>query len=137
MDKINFQNKKLPALNATNLNQLQENIENAIKTNIITGQECPTNEYHNSQRVYVKEIDFGTLPNATTKSISIGLTNYNFIKYEASFSSSFTKIMLPITSPTDANQSVYAAIQGANFVVKTNADYSQYTGFVRIYYTKS
>lgn len=32
MDKINFQNKKLPALNATNLNQLQTNVENAINS---------------------------------------------------------------------------------------------------------
>lgn len=34
MEKINFKNGQAPALNATNLNQLQTNIENAIPTKV-------------------------------------------------------------------------------------------------------
>ena len=51
MDKINFQNKKLPALNATNLNQLQTNVEtainqvNQIKNGNITAKDGITIQY--------------------------------------------------------------------------------------------
>lgn len=34
MEKINFKNGQAPALNATNLNQLQTNVENAIPTKV-------------------------------------------------------------------------------------------------------
>lgn len=34
MEKINFINNQAPALNATNLNQLQTNVENAIPTKV-------------------------------------------------------------------------------------------------------
>lgn len=51
MDKINFQNKKLPAVNATNLNQLQTNVEtainqvNQIKNGNITAKDGITIQY--------------------------------------------------------------------------------------------
>ena len=41
MQKITFVNGQAPALNATNLNQLQENIEDAIDEVITTGTELP------------------------------------------------------------------------------------------------
>ena len=37
MEKINFINNQAPALNATNLNQLQTNIENAINSVVESG----------------------------------------------------------------------------------------------------
>ena len=37
MEKINFKNGQAPALNATNLNQLQTNIENAINSVVESG----------------------------------------------------------------------------------------------------
>lgn len=57
MDKINFQNKKLPAVNATNLNQLQTNVENAINS--------------------IKEVNSSTKEINTSASIN---TNQNFLR---------------------------------------------------------
>ena len=57
MDKINFQNKKLPALNATNLNQLQTNVENAINS--------------------IKEVNSSTKEINTSANIN---TNQNFLR---------------------------------------------------------
>ena len=49
MEKINFVNGQSPYISATNLNNLQDNVENAIseaiKKEITTGQEYATNEY--------------------------------------------------------------------------------------------
>ena len=41
MIKITFVNGQAPALNATNLNQLQTNIENAINGLILSGTSLP------------------------------------------------------------------------------------------------
>lgn len=57
MDKINFQNKKLPAVNGPTLNQLQENVENAINS--------------------IKEVN--SLTKAINSSTSIN-TNQNFLR---------------------------------------------------------
>ena len=52
MEKINFINNQAPALNATNLNQLQTNIENAINSVVESGS--------NSNGDYIKFSD-GTM----------------------------------------------------------------------------
>ncbi len=44
MDKINFVNGQEPALNATNLNKMQDNIENAIKGKILWTNRFPSDE---------------------------------------------------------------------------------------------
>lgn len=41
MIKITFVNGQAPALNATNLNQLQENVEDAIEGLILSGTSLP------------------------------------------------------------------------------------------------
>lgn len=59
MEKINFVNGQSPYISATNLNNLQDNVENAIngiKKEITTGQEYATNEYIDGKRVYEKII---------------------------------------------------------------------------------
>ena len=57
MDKINFQNKKLPAVNATNLNQLQENIDNAKyeKTGGLIDGECIVADI-SSKNIYLTKL---------------------------------------------------------------------------------
>jgi len=43
-------------------------------TNRIDGVPRPTGEYYNGKRVYVVEIDVGSLPNNTTKSVTHNLS---------------------------------------------------------------
>lgn len=106
MEKINFTNGTTPALNATNLNKLQDNVENAIAEQINTQNTTSDSETYscnyingivesgnNTNGYYVKFIDgtlicYGTKGNVTTpandgKSTLITLptsfinTNYN------------------------------------------------------------
>ena len=92
MDKINFQNKKLPALNATNLNQLQTNVENAINS--------------------IKEVNSSTKAISTSASIN---TNQNFLRiYEnydtVTHTTKTGKVKItacgPIRQTTDGNYDV-------------------------------
>lgn len=106
MEKINFLNNSQPALNATNLNKLQDNVENAIAEQINTQNTTSDSETYscnyingivesgnNANGYYVKFIDgtlicYGVVNNITTPAndgistlitlpISFINTNYN------------------------------------------------------------
>ena len=84
MEKINFINQSTPALNATNLNKLQDNVENAIAEQINTQNTTSDSETYscnyingivesgnNANGYYVKFIDgtlicYGVVNNITT-----------------------------------------------------------------------
>lgn len=51
MERINFVNNQAPALNATNLNQMQDNIENAIRTKYMLVTISGTPEIHSNYEV--------------------------------------------------------------------------------------
>lgn len=73
MDKINFQNKKLPALNATNLNQLQENVDKAKyeKTGGLINGECIVADI-SSKNI----LDISLLPTVTYSGVTV-TNNYD------------------------------------------------------------
>lgn len=58
MEKINFKNGQAPALNATNLNQLQTNIENAINSVVESGTNSNGNwiKYSDGTMICTKKI---------------------------------------------------------------------------------
>jgi len=121
-------------LNATNLNNMQKN-------EIVTGTEYATNDWIDGDRVYKKRIDCGTLPNATSKNVSTGLTsaNINIIKFEGSSkATNGTTIPLPHISPANLIYCVSVNLSSSgDIVIETGSDRSLYTtSYVDIYYTK-
>lgn len=107
------------------------------RVDIITGQERPTNEYVDGKRVYVKRIYFGNLPNISEKTVAHGLTNFELENIIATFASYYRKIKLPITSPTSMASNIYIGLDNTNIIIITGSDYSTYSGYVKIYYTKT
>lgn len=90
--------------------------------------------------IYKKTIDFGALPNATTKSVSIGATNVDhYIKFEGvAWTSSGTTINFPMVSPYNVAYQVGAYIDSGNIIVQAGDNKSGYsTCYVTVYYTKS
>lgn len=82
MNKINFTN--LPStttpVNATNLNTLQDNVEEGMNFRLTTGTEKATNEYIDGKQVYRKRISLGTFPNNTNKTVLHYISNPKFIR---------------------------------------------------------
>ena len=107
------------------------------RVDVITGQECPTNEYVDGKRVFVKRINFGNLPNTAEKTVAHGLSNFELEDIIATFKSDYRKIKLPVSSPTSQTSNIYIAIDNTNIVIITGSDYSPYSGYVKIYYTKT
>jgi hypothetical protein len=90
--------------------------------NLVTGSEIATNEYIDGNRVYCKIINFGALPNNTTKNVAHGIANLDLSKvtffYGAcqngssvnsaqALSDSFNLTTTNIVSITGSNRSTY------------------------------
>lgn len=111
-------------------------IDNKLKTNITTGQEVATNEYIDGERVYVKRISTGSLPNATTTSVATGL-NFSEIDIQkvngmATRIKGGEKTSLPIP-----NNGVEVWLSGNNLNINCTINRSDFSGYVNIYYTKN
>lgn len=88
--------------------------------------------------LYAKSYDFGALPNNTAKTLSSGLTGVNVVKIDgiATNASGFTTT---IPHPeTGGNGDVQIDFLSTKEIrIKTNSDYSAFTGYVTLYYTKT
>lgn len=118
-------------------------IENSAKTNIVTGQEVATNEYVDGKQVFVKRIDFGNLPNKSTKNVSTGLENskivvvkplQGFAKYQTG-----SVLTLPACYPLDLAASIWVSYEASKNAISitTGNDRSVSTGYIDLYYTKN
>ena len=116
-----------------------KNIANGNK--ITTGQEVATNEYIDGKRVYRKRINCGNLPNATSKTVSLSLSNVNIIKIEGiakNSSDASNNLPLPYMDPRNLQTCVMLSIiSGYNIALVTAEDKSYYTAYVTVYYTKN
>lgn len=89
--------------------------------------------------IYKKTVDFGALPNATTKTVAHGISNlYRVIKYEciAYNSGSSSNTPVPLVSAVGNNSTI--DINATNIVMSAGVDRSAFDEcYVTLYYTKS
>lgn len=118
-----------------------EPIDNIIDPNSYSTTEKWTGGYWvDGKKIYKKTIDFGALPNATTKSVSIGATNVgHYIKFEGvAWTSTGTTLNFPLVSPYNVTYQVGAYIDNGSIVVQAGDNKSGYsTCYVTVCYTKT
>lgn len=141
MTKITFVNGTTPAVNATNLNQMQTNIENAIisSNNMLnyTTTEQIIGKWTNGSNLYRKVISFGTLPNNTTKSVAHNIQNLKRIVKLEGFAGS-NQNLGGITLPHATSSPVALYADDAKVTVLTTNDKTAYTEtYIYVYYTKN
>lgn len=128
----------IPTLNAS----LSELIGNKIdKYNVNVSNEVLTGETLASRPIYMRLVDIGVLPNNTTKTINTGITNAYYFWIDPTYSmvtSGGAAYPLPYVDPTNIANSITARLiaNGQQVVVTTRANWSTYTGFVAVRYTK-
>lgn len=107
MEKIEFTNNGQPAINDTNLNLMQTNIEEAIENRIITSQEYATDEYIDGNRIYRKRI-LATWGSSSSFTIPCGLSSITHtpIEFSAFLRSGTTKNLFDINTPRAYNTEV-------------------------------
>ena len=95
------------------------------------------------RQTYNKTINFGALPNNTTKSVSHGIsvnTGYTFTRIygTATNTTALTAIPLPYVDPGTLANGILLSVDGTNVNVKTAANYSAYNvTYIVLEYIKS
>ena len=115
-------------------------IKNTVK--ITTGQEFKTGRIISGKEEYGKRIDFGALPNNTSKTVSHGInfSKASFISMQCDFQNtngykiSFQNYGI---DPTSESNSIIAFVGNTTVGIRTSSNMSTYTGFVTIYYIKT
>lgn len=100
-----------------------------------------TGQYLNSAPIYQKMINIGVLPNNTTKSVSTGISNANYIWIDTENSFAFSggaSYPIPYVDPKAVANSIGVRITGygASIIVSTGTNWSSYAGIVTLKYTK-
>ena len=107
-----------------------------IYQNIVTGTPFETGRTIDGKIEYGKRINFGSLPNATSKSVALGITNFELTDMKIKISDGYTQIMLPFVTTT-ASSTISSKIDGNNLTITTYSDRSQFTAVATVYYLKS
>ena len=90
--------------------------------------------------IYKKTINFGALPNATTKAVAHGISGISHIidMKGVAWNSSGTTIVLPYAHPQGVQYQVSWHVDNTNINIITGDNKSGYSScYVTIYYTKS
>lgn len=88
--------------------------------------------------IYKKTIDFGALPNATSKSVAHGISNLSLVVAISGVghASSGQNIPLPNAS-SSSSFSVEVNANATNVTISCGTDRSGYSGYVTLYYIKT
>lgn len=109
---------------------------------LTTAKETLTGEYFAGKPVYAKIIDIGTMPNNTTKTISTGIKGAGYFWIDPSNSmvrNGGASYPIPYVDPNQVLSGIAVRIYngGETLAVWTKTNWSGYSAFVTIKYTKS
>lgn len=113
-----------------------------INSNLISVSKYSTTEqkigtWINGKPLYRKVVNLGNLPNATSKSVSHGLTiaNVNIVHFYGIAKYGNIYLNLPHCSVNNTNDSMF--IDGNNILIQCVENRSAFTGYCIIEYTKT
>lgn len=148
LKRIGWENKpskKTPA-NASNFIKMENNTQEAVteleellKTKIITGKEVGTNEYIDDKQVYCKRIDCGNLPTEDSiKEIDTGIdvSTINVIRIEGTATNNINEVIPLNTHFNNFLQVGMILNSNGKLRIRSNDNRSEYHGYANIYYTK-
>ena len=90
--------------------------------------------------IYRKVIDFGALPNTTTKTVAYNITNLDkFVRIEGYGLNPNSQALMPLpyAAPTDASLNVRLIVASNTVDIQTGSDRTDYNGYIILEYTKT
>lgn len=108
----------------------------------LTGSETTNERFLAGADIYRKFISFGALPNKTSKTISTGITDANYIWIDVGNSLVFNggaAYPLPYVDPSDNANSITVRVTGNGqyITIQTGANWSSYSAYISLKYTKT
>lgn len=106
--------------------------------NYSTSEEVCAGTWVDGKTIYRKTIDFGALPNNTSKSVAHGISNLDYVvKMEGIATDGDRAFPLPSAYPPDSGSDIRIIRSGDSIVIHTGMDRSSFTAYVTMYYTKN
>lgn len=128
----------LSGLTATDVQSAIDELASAPSGVIYSTTEHVVGEWIDGSTLYEKTIDISNLPNAASKTVAHGISNLNRVISIDGAAQNTTGIVLPLPrSSTTAGNCVDIYIVGSNIQIADGSDYSGYTGYITLRYTKS
>lgn len=120
--------------------ELNGNKIDTYNISIETG-EFLTGETFVGKPVYEKLVDIGTLPNSSQKTVPTGISNADYFWIDPTYSMAFgtgASYPLPYNDPSNLSNGITARLtsSGTSVIVNTRSNWSAYSAFVAIKYTK-
>lgn len=102
------------------------------------GIEYRTAEMYNGRPVYVKLVDFGALPNSTSKAVQYSNdTSCRPISVSGTWDNQSNTMPIESGSSGFPNQLLSIGALGQNIIITTHSDYSSYTAYALVKYWKT
>ena len=103
--------------------------------------EVLTGETFAGKPVYMRLVGIGALPNNTQKTVSTGITGADYVWIDPTYGMAFNagaSYPLPYNDPSDLSNGITARLtsSGALVIVHTGSNWSGYSAYVAIKYTK-
>lgn len=112
-------------------------VEEWVEPPMAVGVEYRTAERFEGKPVYAKLVDFGALPNATYKTLSLGIVNGQKAVYCQAITSSGVALPYVDTSSNGVWSMRVKNVNAATVTIETSANYSTLTAYVFVKYTKT
>lgn len=95
-------------------------------------------EWVNGENLYQKTVNFGNLPNNTSKTVAHGITNLDrIISAEGFAKTSLNQTPIPFVNNGTVGSQVALIVDNTNITLRTSEDRSQYTAYITLRYTKT
>ena len=123
--------------------------DNTVKSSMIDWSTMPGSYSTTEQKtpftwidgkpIYKKTIDFGSLPNNSTKNVAHGISNLgDLIDIRGTTKTSWGTYQLPLVFPgSDVNYITNVSVNATNISMSNSADRSGFTAYVTLWYTKT
>lgn len=105
-----------------------------------TDAEKPWGNWIDGSVIYAKTIDFGDLPDTSTKSVAHGISNLaQIVRFEGiAYAGQYGWYPLPLTyGGSDTNYNVEFRFTTSDIVAKCTQDRSMFSAYITLFYTKT
>ena len=108
-------------------------------SNYSTSEQNTGFKWTDNKIIYKKTINFGALPNSTSKSVNLNISNLDTIVKTEAFCrySNGISFPLPFANVNQFEASIMLNYTSTTAVITTGTDRSSATGYITIYYTKT
>lgn len=143
IDGLNIKDSKLNTNNSVVTANITNSAVTAVKTSFggnYTTSEVDTGfTWVDGKTIYKKTINFGALPNATSKTVAHSITNLDFIlSFDAMSESGTTWFPIPFVSTAALSSGIAISFDATNVTIAPGSDRTAFTStFITLYYVKT